>query len=149
MSTAYRYALTLTVELSIESPLDADALAAWADDVNAAAAQVGNVAEVSPARLVYAPTRYGVMTDYDHSAEHKRQRLTVWSGPFMSTFEGEAYSLPAGGFMVTTYNADKIRVTCPSPRDESNFEAVDAAISDALNAHHATRGAATLAGVTA
>lgn len=90
--------------------------------------------------------RYGVTTDYDYSAEHKRQRLEVWSGPWFHTWEGEAYSIPGGGgFMVTTHSGDKVRVVCPSPRDEANYLEVDAAISDALNAHEAARGSIRLA----
>lgn len=81
--------------------------------------------------------RFGVTTDYDYSQDHKRQKLQVWSGPFMHTYEGDAYSLPSGeGFMVTTYNGDKIRVSCPSPRDETNYERVDRAIDAALNRHY-------------
>ena len=81
--------------------------------------------------------RYGIATDYDYSAEHKRQRLVVWTGPFYSSYEGEAYSLPNNdGFMVTTYNEHKIRVTCPAPRDQDNYQQVDDAINLALNAHY-------------
>ena len=85
-------------------------------------------------------TYYGVTTDYEYSATHKRHRLEVWSGPFFSVWEGTAYSLPSGGYMVTTYNGDKVRVACPSPRDADNYSDVDAAINEALNAHHAARG---------
>lgn len=86
-------------------------------------------------------TTYGITTDYEYSAEHKRQRLGVWSGPFFSVREGEALSLPNGaGFMVTTYNLDKVRVSCPSPRTADNYQEVDLAIGVALNAHHDARG---------
>lgn len=81
---------------------------------------------------------YGVSTDYDYNASHKRDRITVWSPPFASTYEAEGYSLPGGdGYMLTTYNGDKVRVTCPTPRTDETYEAVDKAVSDALNAHHA------------
>jgi hypothetical protein len=45
--------------------------------------------------------RYGVMDDYDYTSTHKRERLLIWSGPFASVREGEAYSshrckLPSG-----------------------------------------------------
>ena len=79
---------------------------------------------------------FGIATDYEYSATHKRQRLIVWSGSFMSTFEGDALSLK-DGFMVTTYNSDKVRVTCPSVRNETTYREVDDAISAALDAHYA------------
>jgi hypothetical protein len=81
-------------------------------------------------------THYGVMEDYDYNQTHKRERLTIWSGPFASVLEGEAYSLPKGdGYMITTYHGDKIRVECPTPRTDENYQKVDKAISDALNQH--------------
>lgn len=89
-----------------------------------------------------ARTHYGVMTDYEYTATHKRERITVWSAPFASVYEGEGYSLPNGaGYMVTTYNGDKVRVACPAPRNETNYNVVDKAIAAALNAHHNARGA--------
>lgn len=82
-------------------------------------------------------TTYGVTTDYDYNASHKRDRVQVWSPPWMSTWEAEGYSLPRGdGYMLTTYNGDKVRVTCPTPRSHENYQIVDQAISDALNAHY-------------
>lgn len=85
-------------------------------------------------------TRYGIIDDYEYSAAHRRERLTVWSGPFASVWEGEAYSLPRGnGYMVTTYDGEKIRVTCPTPRNDENYLAIDAAINDALNRKEVTR----------
>jgi hypothetical protein len=90
--------------------------------------------------------RYGITEDYDYNVEHKRKRLHVWSGPFFHTFEAEAYTLPKGdGYMVTTYNGDKIRVACPAPRDDRNYEEVDKAISEALNRHHEEAGRVKLA----
>ncbi|MGW5267190.1 hypothetical protein ACWEQ4_00930 [Rhodococcus sp. NPDC003994] len=90
---------------------------------------------------------FGVATDYEYSATHVRQRITVWSGAFYSVREAEGLSLPNGdGFMLTTYNGDKVRVSCPSPRTEDNYEAVDTAIDAALRAHYAERGVVTLAG---
>lgn len=89
--------------------------------------------------------RYGVTTDYEYSATHKRERINVWSGSFFSTWEAEGYSLPRGdGYMLTTYNGDKVRVSCPAPRTDENFRVVDAAISDALTKHHEQRGAVTV-----
>jgi hypothetical protein len=73
---------------------------------------------------------YGVRSEYELSAGRKRDYLTVWSGPFYSVFEASAVSLPKrDGYMLTTYNGDKVRVTCPLRTD-------DAAISAALAAHY-------------
>ena len=79
--------------------------------------------------------RYGVTSDYEYNATHRRERLSIWSGPFYSVWEGEAYSL-ASGYMLTTYNGDKIRVVCPTPRRDDNHEEIDAAIGDALRKHY-------------
>ena len=85
-------------------------------------------------------TRYGVMDDYEYNATHKRTRITVWSPPFASVFEADGYSLPNGaGYMLMTYNGDKVRVAC-SIRDADTYREIDAAISAALNAHHDNRG---------
>lgn len=85
-------------------------------------------------------TSYGVAQDYEYSATHKRERIQVWSGPFMSVWEAEGYSLPKrNGYMLTTYNGDKVRVSTPLRRDD-NYREVDSAISDALNRHHEARG---------
>jgi hypothetical protein len=79
---------------------------------------------------------FGVATDYEYRGTHKRDRITVWSGPFYSTFEAEGVSLPNdAGYMLTTYNGDKVRVACPAPRTEDNFEDVDRLVSGALDAH--------------
>lgn len=81
-------------------------------------------------------TRYGIMQDYDYTASHKRERLTIWSGPFASVREGEAYSLPKGdGYMVNLEYGGKVRVSCPTPRTDATYEEVDKAINDALNEH--------------
>ena len=90
--------------------------------------------------------RYGVMTDYEYNSEHKRERITVWSGPFMSTFEAEGYSLPGrNGYMLTTYNGDKVRVAC-AMRNGQTYEAVDKAISEALAVEYAKISATTVLG---
>jgi hypothetical protein len=79
---------------------------------------------------------FGVMEDYDYNQTHKRERLTVWSGPFASVLEAAALSLPKGnGYMLTTYHGEKIRVECPTPRTDENYQEIDKAISDALNKH--------------
>lgn len=95
--------------------------------------------------MTFIETRYGVATDYEWAG--KRDRLVVWSGSFMSTFEAEGIELPKGdGYMLTTYNdGDKVRVSCPTPRDESNYEQVDVAINAALNAYERKRGSVKLA----
>lgn len=80
-------------------------------------------------------TLYGVSTDYDYTSTHKRERLSIWSGPFMSVYEGEAFTLPGGaGYMVTRHNGDRVRVTCPTPRTDENYTVIDEAINEALNA---------------
>ena len=87
--------------------------------------------------------RYGVRDEPEYTATHKREMLTIWSGPFYETYEGTALSLPNGqGYMVTTYNdGEKVRVLCPSPRTSENFHEVDNAISEALTRYHQERGA--------
>ena len=89
-------------------------------------------------------TLYGVSTDYEWTG--KRDRITVWSGGFMGTFEAEGMSLPNGdGYLLTTYNDGyKVRVTCPVPRDETNFLEVDSAINEAMNAYERKRGSLKL-----
>ena len=78
--------------------------------------------------------QYGVTTDYDYSADRKRQYIDVWSGPWMHSHEGRGVSRKHG-FTITTYNDDVIHVDCPSPRTEDNYQAVDRAIATALNEH--------------
>jgi hypothetical protein len=81
-------------------------------------------------------THYGIIVDDEYNATHKRKRLTLWSGPFASVLEGEALSLPKGdGYMVTTYNGEKIRVEAPVERTSENYEEQDRAFNEALNKH--------------
>lgn len=88
---------------------------------------------------------FAVMNDYEYTVTHKRERITVWSGSFASTFEADGFSLPSGkGYTLTTYNDDKVRVTCPSPRTDENYRDVDAAVSAALTAHYDAIGARTV-----
>ena len=89
-------------------------------------------------------TLYGVATDYEWTG--KRDRLTVWSGSFMGTFEAEGIELPkSDGYMLTTYNdGGKVRVSCPAPRDDRNFREVDDAINAALNEYERKRGSIKL-----
>lgn len=85
--------------------------------------------------------KFGVMSDDEYNATHLRDRITVWSGPFYEVYEAEGYSLPNDdGYMLTTYNGDKVRVSTFPPRDTDTYEAIDAAINDALNAHYSERG---------
>jgi hypothetical protein len=80
-------------------------------------------------------TSYGVRTEYDRNEGRKRDHLTVWSGPWYSVYEAAGVSLPRGdGYMLTTYNGKKVRVTCPTPRTDENYQQIDAAVSAALNA---------------
>jgi hypothetical protein len=78
-------------------------------------------------------SKYGVRTEYDYNDTHKRDCVTVWSGAFSLVYEATGFSLPRNdGYMLTTYNGDKIRVSCPCPRTESNYLEVDAAVCDAM-----------------
>jgi hypothetical protein len=80
---------------------------------------------------------YGVRSEHERSEGKRRDYLTVWSGPFFSVWEADGVSLPKGdGYMLTTYNGDKVRVTCSTPRTEANFQQVDDAIGVALAAHY-------------
>lgn len=86
------------------------------------------------------PTVIGVATDVDYSMTHKRDRLTVWSGEYFGTLEATALSLPNdAGYMVTMYSGGKIRVVCPVGRTDDNYQGIDKAISDAVNAYYAER----------
>lgn len=78
-------------------------------------------------------TYYGVRSEYDYNETHKRDCITVWSGPFASTLEAIGYSLPKGdGYMLHLVHGGKVRVTCPAPRTDETFEEIDAAINEAL-----------------
>lgn len=89
-------------------------------------------------------THYGISVDSEYNATHKRERISVWSGQFMGTWEAEGYSLPKrNGYMLTTYNGDKVRVECPL-RTADNYREVDVAISAALHEHFALRGCITV-----
>ena len=76
--------------------------------------------------------RFSVATDYEYNKTHKRDRITVWSGQFCDTWEASGFSLPNGGYMLTTFNGDKIKVECPNPRTEANYQEVDAAVCTAM-----------------
>lgn len=86
-------------------------------------------------------TNYGITEDYEYTATHKRAAIDVWSGPFFHTWEARGLSLPGGaGYMLTTYNGDKVRVETGALRGGQNYRAVDSAISLALNNHHCHAG---------
>lgn len=91
-------------------------------------------------------TRYGYTEDYEYNATHKRIYFTIWSGPFMSTWEADGYATP-GAKQVTlnTYaQTNKVVVKLPDgvtfPRTDKNYEAIDAAINAALNEWEQKRG---------
>lgn len=91
-------------------------------------------------------THYGYTEDYEYNATHKRIYFTIWSGPFMSTWEADGYATP-GAKQVTlnTYaQTEKVVVKLPDgvtfPRTGKNYEAIDAAISAALNEWEQKRG---------
>lgn len=73
----------------------------------------------------------------EHRTMFGRQVLTLWSGQFATEYEGEAVGLPGhNGYTLTMYlthvYGEKIRVTCPSPRDEENYLVVDESINAAI-----------------
>ena len=70
-------------------------------------------------------THFSVRDEY--SPKFGRQRLTLWSGAFASTFEGWATELPGhDGFMVELdYFRGKMRVICEAPRTDENWIRVD------------------------
>ena len=74
--------------------------------------------------------RVGVRDEY--APQFGRQRLTIWSGPFASNYEGSATELPRhDGYMLTISHflwSHKVRVLCESPRTDENWMRVDDAI---------------------
>lgn len=72
----------------------------------------------------------------EQSPEFGLQTITLWSGAFMSEFEGRGRELPKhDGFMVEFAflpGSPKVRVECPAPRNDENYEQVDAAIQAAF-----------------
>ena len=76
-------------------------------------------------------TEFSVRDEY--APKFGRQRLTLWSGAFASSFAGWAVELPGhDGFMVELdYSRGKKRVTCEAPRDDDNWQRVDKAINEA------------------
>lgn len=93
-------------------------------------------------------TGYGVRIDDRHRGYAD---FTVWSGPFMSTYEGRGILRDgAKRTTVITYNDDRVPVFFPEgvrlPRTEANFEAIDQAINDALNEYERQRGSIQIGG---
>lgn len=83
---------------------------------------------------------YGVATNYERNARSKRDHVTVWTGPFMSEWVADGVSRRnGGGYMLTAWDGATVRVSCPTPRTDDNYLAVDAAISDALAAYYTNR----------
>lgn len=82
-------------------------------------------------------TRYGIRDEY--APRFGRQVLTIWSGAFSDSFEGEAVELPKhNGYMVRTagfmgIGSKSVRVKCPSPRTSENYDTVDTALNVAMN----------------
>jgi hypothetical protein len=72
----------------------------------------------------------------DYAPRFGRQVLSLWGGGFASDYGGQAWELPAhDGFMVSLdYGSARVRVTCPAPRTDENYQAVDAAIGEAYAA---------------
>lgn len=88
---------------------------------------------------------YSIATDYDRNAGRKRDYLTVWSGPFASTYEASGVSLPNGdGYMLALAYGGKVRVSCLTPRNDDNWQQIDAAIDAALTEHNRQREAVAL-----
>ncbi len=82
------------------------------------------------------PVRFGIIKDYDYSATHKRERLTIWAGMFDSEYIGEAYSMPKrDGYRIFLEYGDTVNVYCPHGRDDDNYQEIDKAINDALNVY--------------
>jgi hypothetical protein len=73
----------------------------------------------------------GVRDEY--APKFGRQCLTLWSGVFLSDFEGTATELPGhDGFMISTEYHGDVRVSCPSPRTDKNYLQVDEALEAAV-----------------
>ena len=80
--------------------------------------------------------KFSVATNYEYNKTHKRDAITVWSGPFCQEFEASGIALPGNrGYMLTLYGGKKLRVECPCPRTEENYAEVDAAIDAAMEQH--------------
>jgi hypothetical protein len=86
---------------------------------------------------------YGFTEDYERNERTKLHHMEVWSGAFMSDFEGWADELPKrNGYMITLdWMRGKVRVACPSPRNDDNWREVDEAINKAMNDYYESKEA--------
>ena len=71
--------------------------------------------------------------------------IVLWSGPWHEIYEASGKARQgAKSITLTDYNRDKFRVVLPEgvtfPRTAENFIAIDAAISEAYEAHNARLG---------
>lgn len=93
-------------------------------------------------------TTYEVRAEYDWYTAYTTS-LTVWEGGMFSTWTATAERVRNGArtFTLHTYAGDephnRVRVRLPEgitmPRTDQNYEQIDAAISDALNAWEKAR----------
>lgn len=82
---------------------------------------------------------FGIHSEPDESIGG-RDFVTVWSGVFMSNFEGQGYATHGVSTMTVVLEYDgPVAVTLPEgvtfPRTDENYTAIDSAINEALNAH--------------
>lgn len=76
---------------------------------------------------------YSIRDEY--APKFGRQVLTLWEGGFAACYVGQAVELPKhNGYMITPEYGTPVRVECESPRTDTNWMAVDSAISAALEA---------------
>lgn len=83
-------------------------------------------------------TRYGITTQ--PSERGVSDWLTVWSGAFSSDFEGQGIARPgAKQITISLEWRGQVIVKLPDgvtfPRTDANYEAIDAAINEAIKAH--------------
>lgn len=82
--------------------------------------------------------RYGIVTE--QSENGLGQWVAVWSGAFMSTFEGQGLGRPgAKQITISLEWRDKVVVKLPEgvtfPRTDENYTEIDDAINAAINEH--------------
>lgn len=85
---------------------------------------------------------YGIREDERTTT---RAYFTVWSGPFLSTFEAEGWTrYGAKSATLTDYSGERFRVELPEgvtfPRTAENYRHIDDAISAAYETHNARLG---------
>ena len=89
-------------------------------------------------------THYGIRTEYEERTED-RDRITAWSGAFMSTFEAKGTARTGSTFYTMyDYSGKRFRVNLPegvtAPRTDENYEQIDRAISERYAAHNRALG---------